>query len=103
MWGDVVDFSDKHSGSNTISLTDFTGGLNTVSPKYAIADNELSEAINIEFDNIGGYVRSRNGTGNSVVSFDDDIRAVYRHNLSGYVRSRNGTGNSVVSFDDDLS
>lgn len=85
LWGDVVDFSDKHSGSNTISLTDFTGGLNTVSPKYAIADNELSEAINIEFDNIGGYVRSRNGTGNSVVSFDDDIRAVYRHNLSGFV------------------
>lgn len=42
---------DKHNGTQTVTLNDFTGGLNTSYAPELIAQNELSDAVNVEIKN----------------------------------------------------
>jgi hypothetical protein len=41
-----------------VNLPDFTGGLNTSSDRFEVAENEVMQALNVEFDERGG-IRTR--------------------------------------------
>lgn len=43
--------SNKHSNVQTVTFSDFTGGLNTTYAPEAIAENELANAVNVEIYN----------------------------------------------------
>lgn len=54
--------SVKHTGQQTVVLSDFTGGLNTTLAPEEIADNQMSECINLEPDPETGKLRTVAGT-----------------------------------------
>lgn len=54
--------TSKHDNQQTISMTDFTGGLNTSSTDEMIADNQLHETVNMEIDKNSGLLRTVQGT-----------------------------------------
>lgn len=54
--------STKHSGQQHIAMTNFTGGLNSISVPEMIGDNQLAEMINLEIDKSTGLLRTCYGT-----------------------------------------
>lgn len=54
--------SCKHQGQQTITMNDFTGGLNTSNAVEMIAPNELAQAVNVEIDNSTGLLCTVSGT-----------------------------------------
>jgi hypothetical protein len=53
--------ANKHSNAELITFYDFSGGLNLTRPGESIADNELQEAVNFEYDPDTGALRVRGG------------------------------------------
>lgn len=45
----------KHANQQTVTLYDFTGGLNTSTTEETIADNQLAVAVNVEVDSVTGF------------------------------------------------
>lgn len=69
--------STKHANQQTVSLYDFTGGLNTSSTEETIADNQLSEAVNVEVDTVSGLLRTVSGT-RTLIKLDNDVGHLVR-------------------------
>lgn len=63
--------STKHANQQTVTLYDFTGGLNTSTTEETIADNQLAEAVNIEIDSVTGLLRTVSGT-RTLFKLEDD-------------------------------
>jgi hypothetical protein len=53
--------ANKHANAEFVTFYDFTGGLNLARTPEGIADNELQEAVNFEFDPDTGALRVRGG------------------------------------------
>jgi hypothetical protein len=53
--------ANKHANAELVTFYDFSGGLNLTRPGESIADNELQEAVNFEFDPDTGALRVRGG------------------------------------------
>ena len=54
--------STKHANQQSVMLQDFTGGLNVSCTENLIADNELSEVVNMEIDSNSKLLRTVQGT-----------------------------------------
>ena len=68
--------SAKHQNQQTLTLTDFSGGLNTSSTLEDVANNQLSYAINVEIDSASGRLKTVAGT-RDLLSFENIFAAVY--------------------------
>lgn len=64
--------SSRHSNTEVIMFSDFSGGLNFAKPPETISGNELQEAINFEFAPDTGMLRVRGGI-THVYSFEDTV------------------------------
>lgn len=72
----------KHPNQQTIMMADFTGGLNTSLSDDMIAQNQLSEMVNLEISNTG-KLRTVYGTRDVVqCDFEADIRAAAWDNIN---------------------
>nr|UWG91747.1 MAG: stabilization protein [Bacteriophage sp.] len=58
----VMRLSTKHANQQSVMLQDFTGGLNVSCTENLIADNELSEVVNMEIDSNSKLLRTVQGT-----------------------------------------
>lgn len=54
--------STKHARQQTMTIYDFTGGLNSTAIPEMIRENQLSEAVNMEIDTSTGTLRTSCGT-----------------------------------------
>lgn len=61
----------KHANQQTVTLYDFTGGLNTSTTEETIADNQLAVAVNVEVDSVTGLLRTVSGT-RTLFKVEDD-------------------------------
>ena len=64
--------SGRHSNSELVIFSDFSGGLNFARPPESIAENEMQEAVNFEFAPDTGMLRVRGGLA-LVHSFDSMV------------------------------
>ena len=62
----------KHNNQQNLILSDFTGGLNTSEQEEMIADNELSDVLNMEIDNNSHLLKTVAGT-KSVYRLNSDV------------------------------
>lgn len=74
--------SVKHANQQTVVLSDFTGGLNTTLAPEEIADNQLSECINLEPDPESGKLRTVAGT-ESVLTTDFELIGATYDRING--------------------
>ena len=51
----------KHPNAQRVFYPGFDGGLNLSVPNESLAQNELKEALNVEFSNLTGALRVRGG------------------------------------------
>ena len=54
--------STKHADQQTVSIYDFSGGLNTAASVSSIAGNELADVLNMELDSTTNCLKTVSGT-----------------------------------------
>ena len=69
--------SRKHANQQSIARADFTGGLNTTITADGIAENQLSEVVNMEVDGATGRLKTVSGTTDILLDEDGDITAAF--------------------------
>lgn len=57
-----MQLSTKHANQQVVRRYDFSGGLNTSAALENIADNQLSQVVNMEYDDVTGCLRTVAGT-----------------------------------------
>lgn len=83
--------SRKHANQTTVVRADFSGGLNTTANVDGIAENQLSEAINVEIDHSTGRLKTVGGTTDIVVKESGRITAAMYDYINGVL---------LVAYDD---
>ena len=101
--------STKHARQQQVSITDFSGGLNTSSSMAGIQPNQLSEVLNMELDSVTNRLKTVAGTVdvmavsgvtlwaaawdeiNKKMILVDTAKRVYATNLTGGIGSSLGT------------
>ncbi|WP_110953043.1 hypothetical protein [Anaerosinus massiliensis] len=105
--------STKHANQTTITVSNFTGGLNSTTIPEMIGDNQLSEAVNMEVDTSTGTLRTCSGTKlsyapdipiyaamwdkiNEEMLFVSENRAVYLVNFTRRIHEKIGQLNGFL-------
>lgn len=58
----MATLSTRHANQQTVSIYDFSGGLNTTASMDGIAENQLSECVNMEIDSATNRLKTVSGT-----------------------------------------
>jgi hypothetical protein len=71
----MAKLSTKHERQTQLSFTDFSGGLNLITPVELINNNEMQDATNFEFNANSGQFKVRGGL-TAVTSFNAPIQDI---------------------------
>ena len=97
--------STKHPNQQTVSLRDFSGGLNTTDAIEAIAQNELGSALNVCLDKSTGMLRTVDGTNTLLVDNSMEFNCIMVDPWSKVVlvTTTDGTVCKVSKWQDNVS